>query len=486
MGTINFTPATTSKINFTPSLQTSELEKTPYWQQADNTNKSFLSGESVIAKSLPGQKETLFSAGAKTAANVLPDAWNMAVNLVKGIAKANPIAATKEAVSQIKKLPETVKNPLKTVATAAESAGNAMPPIFKNLVDGINAKVAGNEQEVDRQIELFKSNIIQHPVENIAPVILATDMWARAGGFKPEFDEMMTKVARPGTKAIEFAGKITKEIGKKAYNITTKMEEPTKIALRKYQASKPTLWERIKNVFSGEESEATRNKPITESETAARQGLIGTQSRIGVEAERAKQALWSEKVAPALKASDKMVNPNEFFNTIKDKIVASTPDLTKQNAWLDALQSIQEDYKASGNWNLTQLQDLKSSWSSTIPQRFWKGQDIAGNLNNVRGLMSGEARNIILKTLQGDIKTMYADYGNLKSIIEHTQRITNETLGTKSILKESYEALIEKVVTPVTTGAGWTLYKTGEGLEFLGKPGFKTVGQVLGLSKSKK
>ena len=48
-----------------------------------------------------------------------------------------------------------------------------------------------------------------------------------------------------------------------------------------------------------------------------------------------------------------------------------------------------------------------------LPAKVWKGQDIAGELNNVRKIFSDKARQLIRKELPDNVKRIYDEYGSL-------------------------------------------------------------------------
>ena len=49
----------------------------------------------------------------------------------------------------------------------------------------------------------------------------------------------------------------------------------------------------------------------------------------------------------------------------------------------------------------------------------------------------------------------------------------------RSFSRNVWEALMDKAITPVATTAGKILYRTGEGLEFIGKQGAKKVKDIV-------
>ena len=71
-------------------------------------------------------------------------------------------------------------------------------------------------------------------------------------------------------------------------------------------------------------------------------------------------------------------------------------------------------------------------------------------------------------------KQAYLDYGNLKSIRKSGIKSIGDP-AKKSLSRNVWEFVMDKAITPVATIAGKVLYRTGEGLEFIGKAGAKKV-----------
>ncbi|MBP6949290.1 MAG: hypothetical protein KBB50_04465, partial [Candidatus Pacebacteria bacterium] len=278
------------------------------------------------------------------------------------------------------------------------------------------------------------------------------------------------------------AGRVTSKVGSKMVESVIPTSSREAGILQTYKANKPFL-QRIGDVLSG-----TEKAPITAGKTALTttqgqtvNGLFGTKSQIGVQAKRASDSLWSDVIAPRLKESTKAVDLDQFFNKIEGDIIANNPELSRQKSLLEGLQSIREDYAGTKVISLDKLQKLKEGWAQFVPEKAYNGKPIAGAFNDVRNIMSGEARQTIYNELGDDVKQAYIDYGNLTGLKEMGKKsMTGQALkgGTGGLISE----IFSQAVTPVGTVGGQVLYRIGNGLEFLGNAGAKKLSQVIGVA----
>lgn len=285
-----------------------------------------------------------------------------------------------------------------------------------------------------------------------------------------------------GTKpALRGAGRALQKAGELVTDVV--LPTPAKEAqlLQAYKANKP-FTERISDVLAG-----TEMKPRTVAKTALQTkegqtlgGLFGTKSQIGVQARRASTELWDNLIKPRLDESGVAVDMDGFFSKIEKDIIENNPDITRQKALIEALDAVRKDYEGINAVSLTKLQDLKSSWAEFLPSKAFKGEEIAGSVNEVRRLLSDEARQTIYNTLGDDVKQAYLDYGNLQTLKDMgVSSMTGQKLkgGAGSFISE----LASQVITPIGTVAGQVIYRIGKGLEMIGKPGAKNLGELLNL-----
>lgn len=254
--------------------------------------------------------------------------------------------------------------------------------------------------------------------------------------------------------------------------------------LQTYKAG-TSLIDRIGAVLGFGEKKA----PGTAASTAFSQALMGTESMIGVQAKRAQSAIWDNIVAPALKQSDTKVNLWDFFKEAEDKIVKENIDPTRQKSLLEALTSIQKDFKGTiqkgVNIGLDELQKFKEGWAKFVPESSYKGKVITGPVNEVRDILSGLSRNKIYTSLGENVKQAYLDYGNLHGITALGQKaMTGVTNIIQGGTGTSIKNVLERVLLPIGTIGGQIIYKAGQGVELLGKPGARIVRDIISGSAS--
>jgi len=278
-------------------------------------------------------------------------------------------------------------------------------------------------------------------------------------------------------KLLSMLPKGLKKVGVKTTGIGMESSMATRKAIIDYQATKPTLIQRVANFFTGKKV-PIGPRPMTEAETVARLLTPGTEHQLGVNAKRVQANLFNRVISPSLKATKDKVDMKVFFNELTKDVVKSNPDLARRNVLLKALKSFKDNYSHVSKVGYEKLQNYKSNWARFIPEKAYRGEPITGALNEVRKIASDKARGMIYDKLGPVVGRAYLDYGNLITIYEEaykTQRPIDRMFFSRAI----WENLMDKVVTPVTSTSGKVLYKTGEGLEFVGEKGMKNVGEVI-------
>lgn len=283
------------------------------------------------------------------------------------------------------------------------------------------------------------------------------------------------KTGEIALKGTQGAGNVLKGAGETSVGLVTKSSEPTKIALQAYQAEQPNLWSRVKNFITG--NKGIGEKPITEANTATRLGLKGTEWEVGVQAKKIAGNLWNDVVLLKLKAAKVKVNMPEFLSNM-EKEIKKTPELGRRNDLLEAFNAFKKDFKNVGSISLEKLQQYKEGWAKFVPEKSYKGKPIGTAFKDIQNQAASKARDIIYKFIGEDGKQAYFDYGNLKTIAESGIKSV-EGLTDKGLSRKLYEAFIDKAVTPVATIGGQILYKTGEGLELIGKEGAKKIKDII-------
>jgi hypothetical protein len=279
-----------------------------------------------------------------------------------------------------------------------------------------------------------------------------------------------------GGEILGASGKLLKSVGGGVFKLSVPLSAKEAALVQTYKAKVPFV-QRISAAIAGESK-----APLTNAKTAFDKGLWGSEAMMGVQATKAKTKIWKDVVSPALKNSDASVNLPTFFSEAEAQIIKRTPELTRQKALLNALEAVKDDYSGTHTISLEKLQDLKAGWAQFVPEKAYKGENIAGALNAVRNVLAGDARKAIYNAVDDPaVKRAYLDYGNLVNIQKWGQK---SMTGGK--LKGGFggwiSAIKDTVVIPVTSISGHTIYKTGAGLELYGAAGAKTVEEVLNQS----
>jgi hypothetical protein len=266
------------------------------------------------------------------------------------------------------------------------------------------------------------------------------------------------------------AGKVISGAGKAIFKSSIPLSAREAQLVQAYKADVPLL-ERLKTgLFSGE----SKTAPRTTADTALSKNLMGTEEMIGVQGKRAATTLWKDLISPQLKAAEGKINMPKFFKEAEQKIKAENPELSRQSDLLTGLKALKDDYKGVKDVTLEQLQSFKEGWAKFVPEKAYKGKPIAGAFNDVKDVLSGMSRDKIYTALGPEVKQAYFDYGNLKAIQEIGQKaMTGGKM--KGGFGSFWSAIKDMALTPVATVGGNVIYKTGNGIQFIGKPGGRAI-----------
>lgn len=272
-------------------------------------------------------------------------------------------------------------------------------------------------------------------------------------------------------------GKLVKGTGKwLAKAVIPKSAQEAERTLN-YKAANPIL-ERLKSVFTGAKPKG--KEPITAAETAFQKGLLGPESWVGTQAKREGDQVWKEVIEPKLKASKTQHDMPKFFDDVEKQIIKDNPEPGRQADLKEALAAMREEYIGKPTASTEDIQSFKEGWAKFVPEKAYKGKPIAGAYKDVQNVAAGKAREVLYKELGDEGKQAYIDYGNLKALkelgVKAIQEGTVPVGGTGTILNH----LLQKIAIPVGTVGGQTIYKVGEGIELIGKPGARTVRDVVG------
>lgn len=285
----------------------------------------------------------------------------------------------------------------------------------------------------------------------------------------------LAKAARP---VVQGAADTLKGAGEGLYKTTIIPEEGTRLAMQSYQASQPTLVGRVKNMIRGEKIPDLR-KPISEAETAARHGLAGTEWMLGTQAKRVASSLWDDTIEPALDQVRGKINMQNFFSEVEKEIRTKTREPSLLNSRLGALDDMRAEYARTPKASLKELQGFKEGWAEKLPESTFKGKIPGSALNYIRDIASKKARSVIYRHAGTEAKQAYIDYGNLQSIMKAGIKSVGDP-AKRSLGRNVWEFLMDQAITPIATFGGMVLYRTGQGLEFVGGRGAKKVGDIVG------
>lgn len=271
--------------------------------------------------------------------------------------------------------------------------------------------------------------------------------------------------------AIQKTGQVMKGFGKQLYQFLIPRSARESQLLHAYKAGTPFA-ERFSIAAKGSKTEG----PRTLAETAFARGIKGTESSMGVQAKKANQSIWQDVIQPKLKSSKQEIDMDKFFDSVADDIIKKTPELNRQGDLLEGLDALREVYKGKKG-TLEDLQKFKEGWAEFVPEKFYKGKNIAGAFGDVKAHSADKARQFIYDALGPEVKEAYIDYGNLKGLEELGQKaMTGGRL--KGGFGGFWSAIKDMALTPVATVAGRTIYRTGEGIEFVGEQGAKTLADL--------
>jgi hypothetical protein len=220
------------------------------------------------------------------------------------------------------------------------------------------------------------------------------------------------------------------------------------------------------------------NPPITSSDTALREGLMGSEKGIGEQAKVESMDLWKNKVEPALKNSKVRISKDEIFSKLEERVAQET-EPSRQAAMQNALDSLKEDYATKSDWNMLEANKLKSGLDDFTPPKLFKGQDVSSTVATLKNEMANTIREKIYSSIDDiDAKSAFRDYANLKELQKvGIKAMTSST--SKGGFGSFWSGLYDHATTPIKTVGGQTLYRVGNFLEFTGHEGIKTLGDYL-------
>jgi len=259
--------------------------------------------------------------------------------------------------------------------------------------------------------------------------------------------------ARGAGKGLALTGAATEKTGKKVVStlFTPTIDQAKRVI--SFQA-KSTMLERL-----GWSAKNIEKAPITLADTIIKYDLSGfARGNIGARSKRIANDLFTNQVNPALSAIEGRVSKKSIFDAVR-KDINKVKDISRRKGLLDAFDALADDYKNVLGWTYKTLDGIKSEMSRRLPSKIWRGQEIAGDLNNVRVSFAAQARKTIREKLPKAIRDIYDDYGSLKEIAERGAKALTRGFDA-GILGITSEA-IRIMVTPITTIGGRAIKEVG-------------------------
>ena len=361
---------------------------------------------------------------------------------------------------------------------ASEVVKHATPQPIKDAVSHVAEDIVSHPavQDVQKKYEAFK---LLHPeaaknieatglLASLIPVGKVADTAAEVAA------QATARTAEGAAKTIATTGRATKGVGESVYKsgITPTVAEAERI--QGYNAKVPFLT-RVRDTLTGNTSAQT---PVTRGDTALEKGIAGREKDIGVQATREADRLYTQKIAPAVKASKEVVTKDDLFAPIAKRI-ADTVEPGRKQALQEAFDAIQDEYKNHSTWSLEEGQKLKSELDQFTPEKVFRGKSVVNEYRTLQNDMANAIRQKTYGALKDvNIRKDYLDYGNLAELRKLGVKALTNASG-KGGFGSFWTGAYDAATVPVKTIGGQVLYRVGNKLEFVGQKGLKTFGQFL-------
>jgi hypothetical protein len=395
--------------------------------------------------------ETSLSAAAKTVGNIPSSAWNF----VKGLANLiNPIEIGKNIQGTIQGIPELVKESGgvkqafgNIISTFPKSAyETAIPEAARGVIKAIGGAFGGNQSKVDTGLQMAQQSVINDPVGQIAPFLMAGKAVADRAGIGEGFDKAITKtsdiVTKPIAKAIDMtsegAGKATnfgvsQATGLNPETIRTIVDNPEDFS-REAQASidRLALGKEIKNALAARSSELSDTgklyEPIRASETP-----------IGLNTETSTSSNFLNK----------LIEDNTGTKIVDDKITTSGAANIRNATEVRALQSFYDTWKPtfdSGRMTTNEFLNFRTDLAdmSRFERQIGKSQPLENAAKAMRRTFNATYRDqipglgdtvdangqLIKKGLDSQFKIQKEQYRRLsKNIVDKNGNLTDAAIN---------------------------------------------------------
>lgn len=274
--------------------------------------------------------------------------------------------------------------------------------------------------------------------------------------------KLLTTGEKAAGNTLATTGAVLEKTGKRSISTLFPPSESQVVGLTAYKAKNPLL-ERM-----GQAAKGVEKPPITPADVALKYNLIGaSRTEIAAKAKRVTDKMWKEVVDPALSGIKEKVKKETIFSGIR-KNISKISDISQRKSYQRALDALADDYKHISEFSYKTLDNIKSGMAKKLPTKVWQGQDIAGDVNNIRKMFSDEARKIVRSKLDDTVKTIYDEYGSLKEIVKVGGKAYRQGTFGSGWLGVTSE-LGRTVGTPVVTLGGKALDVGGKLLKKAGQ-----------------
>lgn len=362
-------------------------------------------------------------------------------------------------------LPEGVRESVSSVGKGIGSVLTAIGslPAWNDSTVGDQLKAAGQlastnydafrEQHPELARNLEATGNIGRLASDLSLVKTGVDATAKVAGKAMQGAKTLAGKAGSSIKgsispALEKVGGLTEKAGKTVYDTAIPLSAKEAKSVQGFQAG-------------------VSKQPITAADTALKMGFQGTEAQIGVQARKETNKLWNTVISPALKNSKTKVDMKSFFDEVEKNIIKETPELSRRSTLLKALEALKSDYSMVGSVRLDKLQKFKEGWAKFVPQKAYKGEDIAGAFNDVKNSAAELARQKIHSNIPLAAREAYFDYGNLKNLQQFGQKAMTGAKF-KGGFGSFVSGLADMLVVPAKTAGGQVLSKAGKKLTAIG------------------
>lgn len=371
------------------------------------------------------------------------------------------------------------------IGETAKSAYNALPRPARNAAEVTGRAILETPvgkvglDAAEQGVEAYQSWKSENPRDaaNLESIVNIVSLFPPVKGGQVVGKTGATvagEAVEAAAKAATVGGRATSGAGELLYKGAIRPNTREAEQLIRYRSDNPLKGRLLKKV----KGEVSLDQPVTRADTALQQGIYGNQSRVGYEARRKSQKLYTEQIAPVLKETDAVVTKDELFAPITNRI-DKTVEPGRKKALQEAFAAIQEDYSDINVLSLEDAQKIKSELDEFTPEKMFRGQNVASEYKTLKNDMANAIRRATYSALKDkNIKRAYLDYGNLREL---------EKIGVKSITEGGklggfgnfWTSIWDMAAIPVRTVGGQVVYRIGNKLEFTGQKGIKKFSDYL-------